>query len=205
MAFLEKTKEHKLNLEKLKKELSIKIEDLEKVQNDLTNANKKIQDMKKDKANYEQNIKENETLLHRYELNFRELNGHYDLYISLGTVIHNELNNIIKNTKADTFLVSGVQRDNLSLLWDFIAKKTSIYNQTQINVLIKIFEYFFKKYNEIYNVYEFLDVKEGDKFNSNLHMIGKDSLVSGNISKVVFRGYKNNRTQKIQKKSIVII
>ncbi|MCI6188754.1 MAG: hypothetical protein MR691_02245, partial [Clostridium sp.] len=78
-------------------------------------------------------------------------------------------------------------------------------SKEEIQNLIKVFEYLFNTYNKFSNSLEFDDVNVNDEFDDEYHTRGKESMVSGRISKIQLRGYRYLNNKKIIRKSIVII
>ncbi|MDO5517068.1 MAG: hypothetical protein Q4F66_05895 [Clostridium sp.] len=138
-----------------------------------------------------------------YESNFSRLNTFYSKYMMLSKSVHEELRNVIKADNAESFLCSGAQWDNLEPLWDFISYKLDEYSQEELQALIEIFNYFFEEYNTAMGIYTLLDVYECEEFDEDLHTRASNSLVSGTVSKVLLRGYKNIKNGRVIKKSIV--
>lgn len=140
-----------------------------------------------------------------YENTYMELEKYFRIYNKLPINIKTDLERVIKDDNAEMFLSSGVQRDNLDALWDYISYSLNILSKEEIQNLIKVFEYLFNTYNKFSNSLEFDDVNVNDEFDDEYHTRGKGSMVSGRISKIQLRGYRYLNNKKIIKKSIVII
>lgn len=140
-----------------------------------------------------------------YENTYMELEKYFSIYNKLPINIKTDLERVIKDDNAEMFLSSGVQRDNLDALWDYISYSLNILSKEEIQNLIKVFEYLFNTYNKFSNNLEFDDVNVNDEFDDEYHTRGKGSMVSGRISKIQLRGYRYLNNKKIIKKSIVII
>lgn len=201
---IEKEKEAYLDKIKLLENKSLILEqqlcDVHKEKKALEEANKKL--LKRIQVTENLLQTSNNTMQHYVE-HFETLNIYYNNYISLGESVHRELENVIKVDCAENFLCSGTQWDNLEPLWDFISYKLDEYNDEKINKLIGIFEYLFERYNSVTKIYSLLETQEGEELDEDLHTRASNSLVTGTISKVLLRGYKNIRTDRVIKKSMV--
>lgn len=140
-----------------------------------------------------------------YEDTYIELEKYFTIYNKLSISIKTDLERVIKDDSAEIFLSSGVQKDNLDALWDYISYSLNVLSKEEIENLIKVFEYLFNTYNKFSNALEFDDVNINDEFDDEYYTRGKGSMVSGRISKVQLRGYRYLNNKKIIKKSIVII
>lgn len=127
----------------------------------------------------------------------------YELYLSLDSQTKKELANVISSETTETFLVSGVQWENIEALWDYTSFKLNTCDIYTIEKLTRILTYFFRLYNQAMNSYEFLNTEIGDELDEDLHTRGMNSQVSGKIKEVFLLGYRNQKTKKVIKKSIV--
>lgn len=127
----------------------------------------------------------------------------YELYLNLDSQTKKELANVICSETTETFLVSGVQLENIEALWDYITFKLNTCDVYTIEKLKTILTYFFRLYNQAMNSYEFLNTEIGDELDEDFHTRGMNSQVSGKIKEVFLLGYRNQKTKKVIKKSIV--
>lgn len=190
--------ELKYKNEKLNKKLqeTLKLIDVEKQNNiliykNLTEKDEKLDNMVK---NYLQ-----------MEKNYLVLQNIYMIYENLSDDIKSELSDVFKGNDVETFVFCGAQYDNIEMLWDFIKDRIIQGETKEVESLEKIFDYFFKKYNTIYDepLYEFIDDEE--EYDSKLHTKIKDSKTNKKIKSVLLRGYKNTSTSKVIKKTLVKI
>ncbi len=139
------------------------------------------------------------------EKNYLVLQNIYLIYENLSEEVKNELSDIFKGNDVETFVFCGAQYDNIEMLWDFIKDKIIQGETKEVESLEKIFDYFFKKYNTIYDepLYEFIDDEE--EYDSKLHTKIKDSKTNKKIKSILLRGYKNTSTSKVIKKTLVKI
>lgn len=140
-----------------------------------------------------------------YEDTYMELEKYFGIYNELPINIKTDLERVIKDDSAEIFLSSGVQKDNLDALWDYISYSLNVLSKQEIENLIKVFEYLFNTYNKFSSALEIDDVNINDEFDDEYYTRGKGSMVSGKISKIQLRGYRYLNNKKIIKKSIVII
>lgn len=210
-------KDLEITINDLKKQLESKdciIGNLTKEKNDLNekyineqqklecekNENEKINKIYQLMYEEAKQLKEN---LAYYENTYRSLDLCYEAFKGLKSDIHSELSNVIKTENSEIFLCSGVQSDNIEALWLFISYKLNEYDENEIKILTDTFNYFFERYNEIHGLYTLLDVNINDEFDEDLHTRASNSCVTGKISRVLLKGYKNIRTERIVQKSIV--
>lgn len=172
----------------------------------------KLKEVKEEISDYEDELilvkkqsKKYKDRLLNYENTYEELEKYFKKFNNLSTDIEQSLERVIKGNSAELFLASGVQRDNLDELWDYISYYLNKLSSEEIETLKEIFEYLFKKYNEINKVLVFDDIHIGDEFDEEIHTRGKDSRISGGISEIQLIGYKYIKSGKIIKKSIVKI
>ena len=127
----------------------------------------------------------------------------YNLYNSISGNIKNELKEIFKGESFEDFLFNGAQVRNIDILWE-ISKKGIMEKDKMAEKIVTIFYYFFDKINKTYvkPMYEYIEVKTGERANpTNQLFIGK---ASGEIRKILLKGYQD-RNGKIIKKSIVVL
>ncbi len=138
------------------------------------------------------------------EEKYADIEKYYKMYCSLSDDIHNTLSRVLSCKSPTLFIAAGSQRDSIEGLWDTISYNREKYNEEELKILGEIFDFFFELYNNFNNIYERLDTRPGDLFDSRLH----DRIsgnVNGSISYVFLRGYRNIKTGNIIKKSMIII
>lgn len=188
----------KIEINRLNALLHEKDCNLKKIEEEISDYEDELMIVKKRAKSYK------EKLLN-YENTYEELEKYFKKFNNLSIDIKQSLERVIKGNSAELFLASGVQRDNLDELWDYISYYLNKLSSEEIEILKEIFEYLFKKYNEINKVLVFDDVHVGDEFDEEIHTRGKDSRISGEISEIQLTGYKYIKSGKIIKKSIVKI
>lgn len=136
---------------------------------------------------------------------FREEKEIYSTYKNLPEENKKILKGIYKGDTFESFLYCGVQYSNIEALWEYV--KTLIVNGNLENIeeLRKIFKFFLKSHNKIYDtdIYMLQEVSLGDTFDEDSHMRGFNSKISGKINEIYLQGYINLNTRKIVKKTIV--
>ncbi|MCM1227030.1 MAG: hypothetical protein NC320_06330 [Clostridium sp.] len=143
--------------------------------------------------------------LKKYADDYSESEKVYEAYCSLDSEILKSLSNIISTVSVLHFIISAGQWRNIEALWKNISYRLDNTSAEEIERMTYIFEWLFNKYNEIYEEYSILDVKPGDLFDSDFHSKGSKSAVTGEITEILLKGYKNNTNGKIMEKSIVRI
>ena len=131
----------------------------------------------------------------------------FEYYQNLSPVLQSSLSGIFRGNTVERFLFCGVQKQNIELLWDAIKIRVIDENYEEFGELQSIFNYFFHAYNSTFEkpLYELQSVDENEKFDSEKHMRTAKSRVSGNITAIVFNGYINTNSKKIERKSIVLL
>ncbi|MDQ0156553.1 hypothetical protein [Robertmurraya andreesenii] len=131
----------------------------------------------------------------------------YKLYQQLSPALKSSLSGIFRGQTIEQFLVCGVQKQNIELLWDAIKIRVVEGNDDELEELRAIFLYFFHAYNSTFDrpLYELQTVSENEKYDSELHMRTSKSRVAGYIDRVIFEGYVNTNSKKIERKSIVAL
>lgn len=186
-----------------------KINDQQKKINELKKTNGKLKeenkDLKEQIALYNEKRLALECELKKYSDDFSELANVYSEYCSLSAEIKKSLSNIVSAASVQQFIISAGQWKNIEALWKNISYRLDDTPADEINRMTYIFEWLFNKYNEINDEYSILDVKSGDDFDGDFHSKGSKSAVTGKITEVLLKGYKNNTNGKIMEKSIVRI
>lgn len=180
--------------------------ELEAVRMDLKGLQEENRALRAREAQYIDCVEEARKVKSRYEKGFGQLDTYYRMYLQLGEAVHEDLVRVLSPKSPETFLCWGVQWGNIEALWAFLDINLSMgkYPQDILEVLGKIFDYFFELYREMNGNYERLDTKAGDEFDEDFHKRSSNSLVTGQISQVLLRGYRGTANKKI-KKSVVRI
>lgn len=192
---IEELKEKCKNLNK-KLQDTLKLMDVEKQNNmliykNLTDKDEKFEKMVK---NYLQ-----------MEKKYLVLENIYLIYNNLPEDTKHELGEVLKGDDVESFVFSGAQFDNIELLWDFIKDKIIQGETKEVESLEKIFDYFFKRFNSIYDEPLYELIEENETYDSKLHTKISDSKTNNNIKEVLLKGYKNVNSLKVLKKSVVKI
>ena len=133
---------------------------------------------------------------------YTDIEKYYEMYCNLSDDIHNTLSRVLSCKSPALFIASGSQRDSIEGLWDTISYRR--YSEEELDILGEIFDFFFELYNDFHNMYERLDTRPGDLFDSKLHNRISGG-VNGTISYVFLKGYRNIKNGDIIKKSMIII
>lgn len=104
-----------------------------------------------------------------------------------------------------SFICGGAQADSLKILWDELRDCVLSGRRDDAAILWNIFEYCLELVNasKSQKIYSILPVREGERFDSDVHEEGPDSRAQGKVSKVYLPGYKNAYKGEIVRKSIV--
>ena len=104
-----------------------------------------------------------------------------------------------------SFICGGAQSNSLEKIWDVLRECVISGKQQDAEILWEVFEYCLELVNssKAQPGYSILPVKEGDRFDFELHSEGSNSRAQGRISNIYLRGYRNDYNGKIIRKSIV--
>ena len=118
-------------------------------------------------------------------------------------ILHNGV--FTQETNFMSFICGGAQISSLEKLLDALKECIMYGQQKDAQILWDIFEYCIELVNssKTQAKYEVLSVNEGDRFDSDIHTEGPESLAQGKVVTVYLPGYKNTYNGKIIKKSIV--
>lgn len=130
----------------------------------------------------------------------------YESYLSLSDSTKLSLKGIFKDETVQGFLSCGVQEKNIASLWEYIKNEIIEDNNSDIQKLITLFNFFFSRYSLAFPMYQKQSVSKGDTFDTQLHIKDTQStLVSGTIKEVTLFGWINTKTGKVVKQSVVVI
>ncbi|SOC09129.1 hypothetical protein SAMN05880501_105183 [Ureibacillus xyleni] len=149
-------------------------------------------------------IKSQQVITH-LESRFVGAEAAFSEFLQLTAPTRLALQGIFKGYSIDEFLYCGIQHENIEPLWEYIKREILEDRVSDIACLVGIFNFFFEAHNKVYDqpLFERLSVLVGDSFDEQEHIRGTQSKVSGMISEVLFIGFRNKKTNKIIKKSIV--
>lgn len=143
----------------------------------------------------------------KYKKTFGEVISVFEEYLTLPEATKRNLSNIINCSDILSFIMTCSEYDNLQRLWDY--NKTLAVNgeYSELEALKRVFEFFFDRYNSSRKPAKYVSdtTKPGDILDDDLHIRGHESRVSGRITEVVLRGYKNAITGRTEKKSVVVV
>ncbi len=157
----------------------------------------------------ENSLQEKETRLQEYAKNYSELESAYTSYKKLSANIKFALEGIFGAESTPTsFLAGALQEGHLESLFDYVA--TSINNgapQDETEILCDLFDFAFAAANSgrREKIYTRLDTRAGIDFDNDEMRKTSNSAQSGAVKNVLLVGYKFSRTDKIIKKSLVLI
>jgi len=196
----EEEKSHTLN-----QKLKTKEEELFELNNTIKNAktelNKIETELSKANAKNKQLVDEVEDYKKQFDV---ELNM-FQLYNNLSEETKISLKGIFKDDSFEGFIACGLQEKNIYSLWDYI-KSELIENSNEDNEnLVKIFNFFFVKYEMAYPIYKVQNIKKDEDFNTDLHIKDSQSSASGKIKKVLLKGWINTKMNNVVRKSVVNI
>ena len=128
-----------------------------------------------------------------------------ELYRGLSDSVKSGLENVISSKNEILFIASCSNEENLSAIWEYIKDISLDIKNRDFEVLNLIFDYFFDIFNESMPEVKYKrdDVEIGEEFDNDCHDRCYGSATSGEITKIILRGYKLRNTGKIIHKSLV--
>lgn len=162
--------------------------------------------IEKSKLEEEKSIKvaELDTYKNKFELFVRAENVFLE-YMAMSDDTKNRLESIFEANTYTGFISNGLQWENISILWNFIKKKIIENDKSDIQVLIRIFKFFFDFYNSGLKVarYVLIEPVAGNAFDKNTCTIVGTGM-DGKISEVLLPGYKDIKTEEFYKALVSI-
>ena len=130
---------------------------------------------------------------------------YFEMYKTLSVSVRRGLENVINDRDQIAFMVSCSCENNLSSIWEYIKDLSANTDSNDFNVLSSIFDYFFDVFNASLSEpkYKRDDVEIGDELDDDYHDRCSGSATSGEIKKIVLKGYRSVNTGKIIHKSLV--
>lgn len=181
--------------------------EIEKLNNKIEKLNNIIFNIKCEKNELLSEIdtvkNENENLKKHFEAPVK----YFELYRSLSDKVKNGLENVVKDTNEISFIVSCTDENNLSAIWEYIREISNDVENEDYQKLSEIFDYCFEIFNQSLPEakYERDDVEAGDEFDGDYYDRFFGSSTSGEITRVILRGYKSINTGKSIHKSLVML
>jgi len=163
-----------------------------------------LSSIRSEKIELEKNRIELKKTIDFYKNNFEDDLKAYEIYQTLNSSTKSSLDGIFKDSSLQGFIACGIQDRNISSFWDYIQNELRDNTNQDITNLIKIFDFLFSRYIIAYPIFAIQNVNINDKFDTDDYIRDNSSqAVSGNISKIVLRGWINKKTNKIIRKSVV--
>jgi chromosome segregation ATPase len=137
---------------------------------------------------------------------FEETLQYYKLYCSLPASTQKRFKTIINSKKPLYFLVSVSDKDNILALWDDIKYRIDDIDEKEIELLVKLMDYFLKLVNINFKtpVYELMLSETGKQFDEERHIRSTNcSKYQGKIERVLLPGIWNYNKQEAERKTIV--
>mgnify|MGYP000361907505 CR=1 FL=1 len=130
----------------------------------------------------------------------------HQLYGNLSVARKAALKNIFKDDTLNGFWACGVQEKNVISLWEYIKSELLEGNSEELKELIQILDFFFSNYLLAHPLYVMQDVRVGEMFNVAEHIKHPDSSSSnGEIKQILLSGWRNVKTGKVVKQSVVVL
>lgn len=196
----------------LAKKIDLQKNDFEKCEVELTKKEKEIEKLKcnissleNEKNNLSNELESANKTIEILKKKFETPITYFKLYQGLSDSVKSGLENVISDKSEIAFIVSCSSEENLSFIWEYIKDISNNIESKDFIVLNDIFDYFFDVFNESLPEarYKRDDVEIGEDFDEDIYDRCSGSSTSGEITKVVLKGYKSRNTGKIIHKSLV--
>lgn len=145
----------------------------------------------------------NEKLDFKYK-KYEQIEQAYEEYETLPGDIQIRLQNVFPQGNLYAFMTAGTKWENITGLWNFAKRRIIEKEIADIEKILNLLGFLFEVYNKQYSetMYQFIDVKVGDKFDSDLHnIIGTNT--DGIVSKVWLKGIYDVKNQKVLCKTLI--
>ena len=172
--------------------------DVENYSAEVKNFKSQLETLRTENSTLQENLNKANATANSYRKTYSRLEEIYKLYRTLDDDARYNLAGIFgAGETATEFLSGAVQEDHIDSLWDYIARHNS-------DTLQKIFDYAFEMYNKGFRdaPYSRLTISQGDYYDDEFMNRTPSSPQMGNVSRVLFQGYKYS-TGNVIKKSIV--
>lgn len=191
------------------KELLFKLESnklyINNLESDVNILKEKTEKLGKEKDSISLELKSANETIKRFKEQFENPIKYLEMYRSLSYSVRSGLENVIIDTNEITFIASCTNENNLSSIWEYIKEISNDTDSDDFKVLNLIFDYFFDVFNNSLSEpkYKRDDVEIGDDLDDDYYDRCYGSATSGEITKVILKGYKSRNTGKIIYKSLV--
>lgn len=191
------------------KELLSKLESnklyINNLESDVNILKEKTEKLGKEKDSISLELKSANETIKRFKEQFENPIKYLEMYRSLSYSVRSGLENVIIDTNEITFIASCTNENNLSSVWEYIKEISNDTDSDDFKVLNLIFDYFFDVFNNSLSEpkYKRDDVEIGDDLDDDYYDRCYGSATSGEITKVILKGYKSRNTGKIIHKSLV--
>ena len=147
-----------------------------------------------------------EQRLNRYRDYFEDDLRIQNAYVDFSDSTKSSLSGIFKDTSIKGLIACGIQEGNISNLWDYVKNEVVHGNNPDESHLVALFEMLFSRFALAYPMYQLEASLEGKEFDNQEHIKHQSSSASsGTIKKVLLPGYRNTKTGKVVKQSVVVL
>ena len=198
--------ESQIMIAKLKKLIGISENNLNSQASDIKQLRESLKSNEKEKAALTKSFNRQQVQLKRYEDLFKDEIATHQAFMSLSSSTKKSLSGIFKDDSLQGFMACGIQEKSINNLWEYLKNEVIEDSNEDLPALTDIFDFLFSRYVIAYPIYERQPLKVGDEFDPQQHIKHSSSNnVSGKIQKIILHGWKNKKTKKLIKQSVVII
>ena len=130
----------------------------------------------------------------------------YDCYLGLSPQFRNSLEGVFHGRDLWTFLVNGVQRDNLVRFLEVCNAAIMSGRENDVAAMNELFDYFFDTINDALSaspIFGRQEVRVGDRFDPLQHAAAPGSRSSGHITRILLPGLVFVASGKLKQPAVV--
>ena len=130
----------------------------------------------------------------------------YDCYLGLSPQFRNSLEGVFHGRDLWTFLVNGVQRDNLVRFLEVCNAAIMSGRENDVAAMNELFDYFFDTINDALSaspIFGRQEVRVGDRFDPLQHTAAPGSRSSGHITRILLPGLVFVASGKLKQPAVV--
>lgn len=181
------------------------LSEIEKNKSYIESLESDVDTLKKEKNALLSKLKSADETIQKLKKQFETPVKYLEMYRSLSYSVRSGLENVIIDASEITFIASCSNENNLYSIWEYIKEISDNTDSNDFKILNLIFDYFFDVFNNSLPEpkYKRDDVEIGDDLDDDYYDRCYGSSTSGEITKIILKGYKSRNTGKIIHKSLV--
>lgn len=192
--------------EQCKQALAAKEATIQSLQTERDSARQSQADAEQRVTDAERCAQSAEHKLRNVQLEWKEQRRAYECYQKLSPQFQFSLEGVFHGRDFWTFLVNGVQRDNLSRFLEVCHHEIMIGHEDDVEAMNELFDFFFNTINDALSSSPCMgrqEVMVGDRFDPTQHIAAPGSRNSGHIIRILLPGIVIVATGKLKQPAIV--